>query len=36
MTLDDFIRLINPEIYENLKTAVELGRWPTGQKLTKE
>jgi len=36
MTLDDLIRSINPEIYANLKTAVELGRWPTGKKLTKE
>ncbi|GLQ32318.1 YeaC family protein [Litoribrevibacter albus] len=36
MTLDDLIRSINPEIYSNLKTAVELGRWPNGVKLTKE
>ncbi|GAA3914233.1 YeaC family protein [Litoribacillus peritrichatus] len=36
MTLDDLIKSINPEIYQNLKTAVELGKWPTGQKLTEE
>lgn len=36
MTLDDLIRSINPEIYSNLKTAVELGRWPNGVKLTKD
>lgn len=36
MTLDDLIRSINPEIYGNLKTAVELGRWPNGVRLTNE
>jgi len=36
MTLDDLIRSINPEIYSNLKSAVELGRWPNGVRLTKE
>jgi uncharacterized protein YeaC (DUF1315 family) len=36
MTLEDLIRSINPEIYSNLKSAVELGRWPNGKKLTKE
>lgn len=35
----DFQQLINnitPEIYENLKRAVELGKWPDGNKLTAE
>ncbi len=35
----DFQQLINnitPEIYENLKRAVELGKWPDGNKLTKD
>ncbi len=36
MTLDDLIKAINPEIYQNLKTAVELGKWQTGQRLSKE
>ena len=27
---------ITPEIYQNLKTAVEIGRWPNGSKLTAE
>ena len=27
---------ITPEIYQNLKTAVEIGRWPNGVKLTDE
>ena len=34
---NEFQQLINnitPEIYQNLKTAVEIGRWPTGAKLT--
>lgn len=36
MDFDDMIRTITPEIYENLKTAVETGRWPDGQRLTKD
>lgn len=36
MTLDDLIKSINPEVYENLKQAVELGKWANGQKLTEE
>lgn len=27
---------ITPEIYENLKRAVEIGKWPDGRKLTRE
>ena len=27
---------ITPEIYENLKQAVELGKWPNGEPLSKE
>lgn len=30
------IENITPEIYENLKTAVELGKWSDGRKLTPE
>lgn len=36
MDFDDMIRTITPEIYENLKRAVELGKWPDGKLLTKE
>jgi uncharacterized protein YeaC (DUF1315 family) len=36
MDFDDMIRTITPEIYENLKTAVETGRWPDGNRLTKD
>jgi uncharacterized protein len=35
---NEFQQLINnitPEIYQNLKTAVEIGRWPSGIKLTR-
>ncbi|WP_120996396.1 DUF1315 family protein [Stutzerimonas urumqiensis] len=32
----DAIRTITPEIYENLKLAVELGKWGDGRKLTPE
>ena len=27
---------MTPEIHQNLKTAVELGRWPNGDRLTPE
>lgn len=35
-SLQDIIAMMDPEILENLKTAVELGRWPDGRKLTSE
>jgi uncharacterized protein YeaC (DUF1315 family) len=30
------IENITPEIYQSLKLAVEIGKWPDGRKLTKE
>ncbi len=33
MNLDDLIRSLTPEVYENLKNAVATGRWPNGRKL---
>ena len=33
MNLDDLIRSLTPEVYENLKNAVDTGRWPNGRKL---
>ena len=36
MTPEDLIRSLTPEVYENLKKSVELGRWPDGRVLTKE
>lgn len=32
----DMIEKITPEIYQNLKQSVELGKWPNGQPLTNE
>lgn len=35
----DFQQLLNsitPDVYQNLKTAIELGKWPTGVALTQE
>jgi uncharacterized protein YeaC (DUF1315 family) len=34
MNLDDLISSITPEIYQNLKRAVEIGKWPNGDKLS--
>lgn len=32
----EMIDKITPEIYQNLKQSVELGKWPNGAALTKE
>jgi uncharacterized protein YeaC (DUF1315 family) len=32
----DAIANITPEIYQNLKLAVEIGKWPDGRKLSQE
>lgn len=32
----DAIEIITPEIYQSLKLAVEIGKWPDGRKLTQE
>jgi len=36
MTLEQLIRSLSPEVYHNLRRAIELGRWPDGRKLTHE
>ncbi|MDY7025685.1 MAG: DUF1315 family protein [Pseudomonadota bacterium] len=36
MNIDDLIQNLNPEIYERLKEAVELGKWANGERLTPE
>ena len=36
MTLEQLIQSLTPDIYQNLRTAVELGRWPDGRKLDNE
>lgn len=36
MNIEDLLKNITPDIYQNLKRAVELGKWPTGDRLTQE
>ncbi len=36
MNFDQLAANMTPDIYSRLREAVELGRWPTGQKLTVE
>lgn len=35
-SLDELINGITPEIHQNMKKAIELGRWDNGDKLTKD
>lgn len=35
-SLESLIGSITPEIHENLKTAVETGRWANGERLSQE
>jgi len=32
----EMLRNISPEVYQSLKQAVELGKWPDGRKLSRE
>ena len=36
MNVDELINAMTPEIYLNMKQAVELGRWGDGRIMTKE
>lgn len=36
MDLEQMLATITPDVYENLKYAVETGKWQNGQKLTQE
>lgn len=36
MTFDELIQAMNPDMYEAVKLAVELGKWPDGTKLDTE
>lgn len=36
MNLEQMLATITPEVYENLKYAVETGKWQNGQKVTDE
>ncbi|MEE4461313.1 DUF1315 family protein, partial [Azotobacter chroococcum] len=35
-SFETMIENITPEIYQSLKLAVEIGKWPDGRKLTQE
>lgn len=34
MNIQQLIKSMTPEIYQNMKTAVEIGKWPDGTPLT--
>lgn len=36
MNLDQMVKNLTPEVYENLKYAVETGKWQNGSKVTEE
>lgn len=36
MNIDDLIASMTPEIYNNMKNALELGRWGDGRTITQE
>ena len=36
MNLDKMLESVTPEVYENLKYAVETGKWQNGQKVSQE
>jgi len=36
MSFDGLIDSITPEVYQNLKRAIEIGKWPDGRKLTRD
>lgn len=36
MQFQKLIETITPEIYANLKTAIEIGKWPDGRSLSSE
>lgn len=36
MTFEKMIEAMTPEVYQSLRRAVELGKWPNGMRLTQE
>ena len=36
MNIDDVLNNLNPDIIARFQTAIELGKWPDGRKLTDE
>ncbi|MBN8430520.1 DUF1315 family protein [Microbulbifer salipaludis] len=35
-SLDDLLKILNPQIVGSLKRAIELGKWPNGVALTEQ
>jgi uncharacterized protein YeaC (DUF1315 family) len=35
-SFDALLAAMSPELHQQLKTAVELGKWPNGERLSKE
>ncbi|MBP0049526.1 DUF1315 family protein [Marinobacterium sp. AK62] len=36
MTFEKMIESMTPEVYQSLRRAVELGKWPNGERLSQE
>ena len=36
MTYDELIQRLDPTVYQNLRRAIELGKWPDGRRVTDE
>lgn len=36
MTYEELIERLDPNVYQNLRRSIELGKWPDGRKLTPE
>lgn len=36
MDFQTLVAEMNPDIYQNLKTSLELGKWPNGERLTED
>lgn len=34
MTYEELIERLDPNVYQNLRQSIELGKWPDGRKLT--
>lgn len=34
MSIDELLKQVTPEVYERMKRAVEVGKWPDGRLLT--
>ena len=34
MTYEELIERLDPNVYQNLRRSIELGKWPDGRKLT--